>query len=445
VTRSPTAIAIAVVIAGCGATIVPPAPLVASHADRDVAIVLYRDGALVRDRRWVTIDRARGTAGVDVAIPDDVAADDVIVAASYGGAAAAAHGGAIVATGTDARAQLGALDVGGVVRSSSGMWVIDDGHQLHLVDPPQISAAGATPGAHVRAAVEAPSAGRYPIDVVYVTQAMSWRATYTLIGGRPGGRLHGSLIIDNKAGVALGAARVSLIDDSLGEGAGAVAQAIAGAGGELASTSIAEPIDVGVGEIAVDLVGGEKAVSVRSILVYDPIGAALDASGHVPIQGESYGMGKASPGVDESEEIELGAGSAALPAGTVRLVERARDGALRLRGQGQLRGTAGAVTTVAIGRSPDVRGRRERSAFSLDLERKRLVEEFAITIDNGGDHAVDVLVREHLYRGLTWTIAYYSTAIATQEGHQQIALRTSVPAHGQAKVVYVVVYPWGKP
>jgi len=56
-----------------------------------------------------------------------------------------------------------------------------------------------------------------------------------------------------------------------------------------------------------------------------------------------------------------------------------------------------------------------------------------------------VLVREHLYRGLSWTVAYFSTPVAAQEGHQQIALRTFVPAHGQAKVVYVVVYPWGKP
>ena len=73
---------------------------------------------------------------------------------------------------------------------------------------------------------------------------------------------------------------------------------------------------------------------------------------------------------------------------------------------------------------------------------KRLVEEFELTFDNRGDHAASVLIREHLYRGLTWTVPYYSTDDAKKEGPQQIAMRTSVPAHGHTKVVYVVVYTW---
>jgi hypothetical protein len=54
---------------------------------------------------------------------------------------------------------------------------------------------------------------------------------------------------------------------------------------------------------------------------------------------------------------------------------------------------------------------------------------------------VDVVVREHLYRGQTWTLAYHS-APAIKEGAQQIALAAAVPANGEAKVLYVVVYTW---
>jgi hypothetical protein len=295
----------------------------------------------------------------------------------------------------------------------------------------------------VRAHVEAARPGRYPLDVVYVTQSMSWRATYTLIGGGARGVLHGSLIVDNRAGVALGASRITLIDQTLGDAASAVAQAIARADADqTSSTPVAEPIDVGVGEIAVDLVGGERPVAVRSVLVYDPIGTQFDAGGHVPIQAEGYGLGKPSSAVAESAEIDLGAGAGVLPAGTVRLVERDHDGTLHLRGQGALRSSAGAATTVAIGRAPDVTGARTRTELSIDPRAKRLVEEFEIALDNRGDHAASVLVREHLYRGLSWNVPYYSTDDATKEGPQQIAMRTSVPAHGHAKVVYVVVYTW---
>ena len=429
-------------LAACGAAAQAPRAPIASHSNRDVAIVMYRDGALVRDRRWVEVPA--GGASVDVEIPEDVKPEDVIVSAGAGAhVPEVAHGGADVAIGTDARATIGSLNVSGVVRASSGVWVIDDGKQLHLVDPPAISFASASAGAHVRARVEAAAPGRYPIDVVYVTQSMAWRATYTLVGGGSRGLLHGSLTLDNRAGVALGPSQITLIDDTLGDGAGAVAQAIARSEADQTSvTPIAEPIDVGVGELAVDLVGGERPVAVTSVLVYDPIGTQFDTGGHVPIQADNYGLGKPSSAVAESAEIDLGAGAGALPAGTVRLVERATDGTLTLKGQGALRGSVGAATTVAIGRAPDVTGSRQRTEFTIDLRAKRLVEEFELAFENKGASDASVLVREHLYRGLTWTVPYYSTDDARKEGPQQIAMRTTVPAHGHAKVVYVVVYTW---
>jgi hypothetical protein len=42
------------------------------------------------------------------------------------------------------------------------------------------------------------------------------------------------------------------------------------------------------------------------------------------------------------------------------------------------------------------------------------------------------VVREHLYRGQNWTLAY-QPAPAVKEGSQQIALRTTVPVHGRVK------------
>ena len=84
---------------------------------------------------------------------------------------------------------------------------------------------------------------------------------------------------------------------------------------------------------------------------------------------------------------------------------------------------------------------RERRDWFKDTDQKRFSEEFLLTIDNARRRPIDVVIREHLYRGQNWTLAYQS-AVAAKEGPQQISLRTQVPANGRAKVLYVVVYTW---
>jgi hypothetical protein len=97
--------------------------------------------------------------------------------------------------------------------------------------------------------------------------------------------------------------------------------------------------------------------------------------------------------------------------------------------------------TVAIGTADGVVGHRERRDWSKDPDHKRVSEELLLTIDNARPRPIDIVIREHLYRGQNWTLAYQS-APAGKEGPQQIALRATVPANGQAKVLYVVVYTW---
>jgi len=96
---------------------------------------------------------------------------------------------------------------------------------------------------------------------------------------------------------------------------------------------------------------------------------------------------------------------------------------------------------VAIGTADGVTGHRERRDWAKDDDHKRFSEELLLTIDNARAQPVEIVVREHLYRGQNWTLAYQS-APASKEGAQQISLRTAVPANGQAKVLYVVVYTW---
>jgi hypothetical protein len=183
----------------------------------------------------------------------------------------------------------------------------------------------------------------------------------------------------------------------------------------------------------------------RSVLVYDPVGSELDHPGSAPVADPALGAHTAATRVTESFEIDRDdPSSRGLPAGPVRLLEQRPDGSLAVLGEARLFDTATGVAevdTIAIGTASAVTGHRERRDFTRDEDQKRFSEEFLLTIDNARPLPVDVVLREHLYRGQNWTLAYQS-APAAKEGPQQISLRTTVPANGQTKVLYVVVYTW---
>ncbi|HEX7843378.1 MAG TPA: hypothetical protein VF469_38160, partial [Kofleriaceae bacterium] len=205
-------------------------------------------------------------------------------------------------------------------------------------------------------------------------------------------------------------------------------------------------LTLGDGETRVPLLAGTAPRALRSVLVYDPIGTGLDHAGAVPVSDPSLGIATAPPSqVSESFEIERDLRQTrGMPAGPVRLLDRHPDGSLELLGTARLFDPAtrvAEVDTVAIGTAQGVTGHRARRGLAKDDDQRRFSEEFLVTLDNTRPHPVEVVVREHLYRGQNWTLAYQS-APAVKEGPQQIALRTTVPARGRAKVLYVVVYTW---
>jgi len=148
--------------------------------------------------------------------------------------------------------------------------------------------------------------------------------------------------------------------------------------------------------------------------------------------------------VDEAFQIDRDDTSANLPAGPVRLVERQPDGSLVLLATGRIFEDAtrkSSVDLIPIGTAAGVTGHRERRDISIDETRHRMTEELVITIENAREKPVSVVVREHLYRSLNWTLAYYSAPRTQQEGSQQISMHVDVPAKQSLKLLYVAVYP----
>ena len=430
------AAALALVALGCGAR-----PHVAPAAMAGDQITLYRDRALVLQRIELVADRA-GTITRALQLPAGVAASDVEII-DRGEAYAA-------------ELRIPASDpapAGADAPASAPDEPSEDPIDVEA-DPP--SRPPRPMPSRVALDVTAPRAGRFVVAIGYATDRLAWEAAYTMTttAARDRAVLRGELAIRNTTGVVL-RGRTRVVDDDLGAWRDRSAELLAGALTGAAPPS-REPAlrDLGArvlddGETRIELAGGggggDAPRALRSVLVYDPIGTGLDHAGAVPVTDPSLGAEAVPTRVSESFEIDRDPRAIrGLPAGPVRLLERRADGSLELLGSARLFDPAtrvARVDTVAIGTAQGVTGKRERRDWGKSDDQRRFSEEFLVTIDNARPRPIEVVLREHLYRGQNWTLAYQS-APAVKEGPQQIALRATVPARGRAKVLYVVVYTW---
>ena len=434
--------AFALGVLGCGAR--PHAAPASSASDE---VTLYRDRALVKQRVEVVVPPAdKATVAIKVAAgigPEDlVILDRGELDVSELRVAAAAHD------------EPGAA--GGGAGSSSE--VAEDPLDADA-DPATLPGGGSasTTPTELELVVGAPHEGRFALSLGYVTDRITWEAGYTMTttAARDHVVLRGAVAIRNSTGIALHA-HTHVVDGELGawrdRSADELGDALAGIGPR--SQQLAHPRDLGDlgivalgdGETRIELLAGDPPRRMRSVLVYDPIGTRLDHPGSSPVSDPALGADTAAPTrVTESFEVDRDErATRGLPAGPVRLLERRPDGSLAVLGESHLFDAATRVAdvdTVAIGTADGVTGHRERRDWAKDDDHKRFSEELLLTIDNARAQPVEIVVREHLYRGQNWTLAYQS-APASKEGAQQISLRTAVPANGQAKVLYVVVYTW---
>ncbi len=426
-------------LGACG----PKVPRAAAPPPPGDELTLYRDRALVKQRVEVDIPPA-DTATVSVRVPIGVDVEDVVV----------------LDRGELAVSELRAVEVARVAAPAKKTEVEptdeDDEESPEEGDEDKIGPSPPTTPTELTFVVSGPHAGHFTLFLGYVTERIAWDAAYTMTTTpvREKVSLRGAIAIRNTTGIGFAKIRAVVIDSELGAWRGRLAEQFGAqlAGTPPSSAPTAQPrplgtIALGTGETRVELLPGEAPRAMSSVLVYDPIGTKLDHGGSAPIRDPALGVvPSAGPRVTESfEVVRPQAASAGLPGGPVRLLERHADGSLGVLGETRLFDASTRVAdrdTVAIGTAVGVTGKRERRELTVDDDGKRLVEEFVVTMTNERALPVDVVIREHLYRGQNWTLAYYSAPKADKEGAQQISMRTTVPAHGSTKVLYVAVYTW---
>lgn len=413
-------VAIAALLAACG-----PKPSSETPSNRQTgggALVLYRDRAIVTHRIDFVVP-PRGNARVKLTIAAGITARDLVVQERERYAIEELHVPEDPPRG-------------------------EDEDEDEEEPPPPLPK-------EIELVLAAPTPGRHAIHLAYITERVTWEAAYTLTTtpGRDRATLGGAIAIRNATGIPLRDVTVQVVDAELDTASRRAAEQITAsyAGGEPATAPTAVPrdlgpIDIADGETRVELIANARPQPMRSVLVYDPVGTDLDRSSAHPVRDRALGGTVTSTRVTESFEVWRDvAATRGLPGGPVRLLERRADGTVAVLGESRLFGASTRVAetdTIPVGTAEGVTGRRERREYTYDEPHKRLAEDFVLTIDNARPHPVDVIVREHLYRGQNWTLAYRSSPVAAKEGPQQISMRMTVPPKGQGQLLYVVVYTW---
>jgi hypothetical protein len=133
-----------------------------------------------------------------------------------------------------------------------------------------------------------------------------------------------------------------------------------------------------------------------------------------------------------------------LPAGKVRVSKRDdADGSLEFIGEDLIDHTARDETLrLKLGSAFDVVGERKQLDYRVDTSAKWIEEEIEVRVRNQKpDEAVNVIVKETLYRWSGWTITRRSQDFEKQDS-RTVHFPVRIAPKGEAVVRYTVRYTW---
>ncbi len=132
-----------------------------------------------------------------------------------------------------------------------------------------------------------------------------------------------------------------------------------------------------------------------------------------------------------------------LPAGRIRVAQQDKaDGSLEFIGEDKIDHTPkDEDVRVKLGTAFDVVGERRQTDFALNTKGRVMEEAFEIKVRNHKEQAVEVVVRESLYRWSQWTLLSQSVPSEKKDA-RTVEFPVKIAAGGEAIVTYRVRYTW---
>lgn len=473
------ALALACITALAGASTAQAADTTALTLYRSDSPALYAgsgggsagDGyAVVREQRL--LDLAAGTHDVVVGdLPDSLDAEALALGFPDGGAKVLsqrlllAQGANAALTGLVGHdvAVLGgngeSLASGSLLRAGDGLLVRDaSGRSTLVTHYAAVRATGADfpSGSSLRLRVDAARAGSTRAVLSYPTSGLGWRAAYVATL-QPGAgcrvQFESRASIANRSGRDWHDAQVTLVAGQPNIARAAAPRPMAsmarGFGAKAESADLPQQDSLGDYRSytlpgAIELPDGSVSqVPLYASRALDCERTALYENGSIfqpprPILERDYNPGGGSAIIST---LKLKAFDS-LPAGYLRVLAADRRGTPQFVGEGRIDDTPkGGDASITLGTVFDLRATRERTAFHVDKGGRTLDEAFRISLDNAGDSARTVTVREHPGRWRQWTLVS-SDNKPSRQTTDTLEFRVEVPANGKAVLDYAVRYSW---
>ncbi|WP_347262598.1 hypothetical protein [Rudaea sp.] len=356
-----------------------------------------------------------------------------------------------------------AAPISGTLLSNNGGLTVQlaDGRVTTVTDYSRVTfpdlpkGMSATPA--LRLDVNSRQGGPRSIEFVYPTQGLAWRAEYSgwiAAGGDCKLTLSGWALIANRSGASYRGAQIKLIAGSpnrvaqqnaprpmtMAKAAGAtapVAAADSGALGDYHEYTIDAPLDLIDNSLQRVALFPDTPLACQRQYLFEATHLRANP-GMAPITERGYGASGTQP-VRSALAFRI---DRALPAGRVRMLQAANDGAPEFVGEDQIGHTPkNEPVALQLGDAFDLRGERRQTDFTLDKNQHSLGETFALRVSNAGDAARSVVVREHLYRWTQWNITQASVKYE-KKNSDTVEFKLDVPANGEATATYTVQYQW---
>jgi hypothetical protein len=271
-------------------------------------------------------------------------------------------------------------------------------------------------------------AGKHTVELSYHADGLRWLPSYTVtLADDDTVDLAAWATIANRSGLPLDGAQVTLLYPDPAEPA------------TPGSFKLTRPIDLAADhDLQVELAPRRAGVKGKRVVVVEP---ATDLSSGYTTTPAADCYGYAPTGSKSELALELDAAGASLPPGRLRVLRRSGGDTVLAR-EDQLRVAPGSANLrIKLADAPDVVGERVPVACDGDPTGRSLREEIKVTVENHGKAAVDVVIREYLFRWKNWRLESEDLkGVRADRQAQEWRLRLAPGASRSVK--YAVVYSW---